>query len=56
MSKHFGESIGIDYTTRYFQMSTRLREKGFLKFNDIDIELSHLNLNVENVCLYQMNP
>jgi hypothetical protein len=24
-SKDFKESIGIDYTTRYFQMSTRLK-------------------------------
>ena len=25
LSKMFDESIGIDYTTRYFQMSTRLK-------------------------------
>jgi hypothetical protein len=25
LGKVFEESVGIDYTTRYFQMSTRLR-------------------------------
>lgn len=39
LSKTFKESIGVDYTTRYFQMSTRLKEKGVLKFKDIDISL-----------------
>lgn len=45
LGKVFEESIGIDYTTRYFQMSTRLRETGFLKFKDIDIDLKTLGLN-----------
>lgn len=37
-------------------MSTRLREKGFLKFKDIDIDLERMNINIENVTLLQMNP
>lgn len=52
----FEESIGIDYTTRYFQMSTRLRETGFLKFKDIDIDLKEMQLKSENVEFLQMNP
>lgn len=44
LGKSFKESWGIDYTTRYFQMSTRLREKKFLKFKDIDISLDALNI------------
>lgn len=44
LGKNFKESWGIDYTTRYFQMSTRLREKKFLKFKDIDISLDALNI------------
>jgi len=52
----FGESIGIDYTTRYFQMSTRLQETGFLKFKDIDIDLKKIDIHNSNVSLLQMNP
>jgi len=55
-SKTFAESIGIDYTTRYFQMSTRLREKGFLKFKDIDIDLRTMKIQEDRVSLFQMNP
>lgn len=44
LGKVFEESIGIDYTTRYFQMSTRLKEAGFLKFKDIDIDLKKMEI------------
>lgn len=44
LGKYFDESVGIDYTTRYFQMSTRLRETGFLKFKDIDIDLKKIEV------------
>lgn len=37
-------------------MSTRLKEKGFLKFKDIDIDLSKMNISSDNVSLFQMNP
>ena len=56
LGKIFGESIGIDYTTRYFQMSTRLQETGFLKFKDIDIDLKKLDIHNQNISLLQMNP
>jgi hypothetical protein len=56
LGKTFGESIGIDYTTRYFQMSTRLQETGFLKFKDIDIDLKKIDIHSSNVSLLQMNP
>lgn len=56
MSKVFKESIGVDYTTRYFQMSTRLKEKGFLKFKDIDISLEQLGIQADKFELFQMNP
>lgn len=56
LAKSFNESIGVDYTTRYFQMSTRLRQKGFLKFKDIDIDLKRMKIQIENVSLFQMNP
>jgi len=56
LGKMFGESIGIDYTTRYFQMSTRLQETGFLKFKDIDIDLKKIEIHNSNVSLLQMNP
>ena len=39
MGRIFKESIGIDYTSRYFQMSTRLKETGKIKISDIDIDL-----------------
>ena len=56
LGKIFNQSIGIDCTTRYFQMSSRLKETGFLKFKDIDINLKNLNIQEENVSLVQMNP
>ena len=56
LGKTFRESIGVDYTTRYFQMSTRLREKKFLKLKDIDIKLEDLHIDADKVELYQMNP
>ena len=37
-------------------MSTRLKETGFLKFKDIDIDLKELGLPCEKVSLLQMNP
>ena len=37
-------------------MSTRLKETGFLKFKDIDIDLDSLGIKNENVHLLQMNP
>ena len=37
-------------------MSTRLRESGYLKFKDIDIDLKEMGINCENVQLLQMNP
>ena len=39
LGRTFKHSIGIDYTCRYFQMSTRLKETGQLKYKDIDISL-----------------
>ena len=56
LGQFFHKSVGIDYTTRYFQMSTRLKEAGFLKFKDIDIDLKSMKLNSENVEFLQMNP
>lgn len=56
LGKTFRESIGVDYTTRYFQMSTRLREKKFLKVKDIDIKLEDLQIDADKVELFQMNP
>lgn len=37
-------------------MSTRLREKKFLKFKDIDITLDSLDIDPERAELFQMNP
>jgi hypothetical protein len=37
-------------------MSTRLREKGFLKFKDIDINLASMSIEAEKAALFQMNP
>lgn len=37
-------------------MSNRLKEKGFLKFKDIDIDLGRMNICCDNVGLLQMNP
>ena len=56
LSKMFDESIGIDYTTRYFQMSTRLKQTGFLKVKDIDVDLKQLGVDSQKVSLLQMNP
>lgn len=35
MSKYFSSAYGTDYSARFFQMTTRLYEKGFLKYKDI---------------------
>ena len=45
LGKYFKESIGVDYTARYFQMSSRLNDKGYLKFKDIDIDLKRMKLD-----------
>ena len=37
-------------------MSTRLREKGFLKFKDIDIHLATMSISAQKAQLFQMNP
>lgn len=37
-------------------MSTRLREKKFLKFKDIDIDLDTMNIDANKAELFQMNP
>lgn len=56
LSTLFGESVGMDYTTRYFQMATRLLQTGFLKFKDIDIDLKKMDMQTEKVSFVQMNP
>ena len=56
LGRTFRESIGVDYTSRYFQMSTRLRGKKFLKVKDIDISLEDLQIDADRVELFQMNP
>lgn len=37
-------------------MSTRLKESGFLKLKDIDIDLKDMNIRRDNVQFLQMNP
>jgi len=37
-------------------MSTRLKEAGYLKFKDIDINLKEMNIEGDNVHFLQMNP
>ena len=56
MSKYFAFSYGTDYSARYFQMATRLYEKGFLKYKDIEISTQELEINRNKIVLYQMNP
>jgi hypothetical protein len=56
LGKIYKESVGIDYNTRYFQMSSRLKETGCLKFKDIDIDLKNLDIKYQNVALMAMNP
>ena len=56
LGKLFKESVGIDYTTRYFQMSTRLKMFGFLKLKDVEIDLKSMKIEKDNVSFMQMNP
>jgi hypothetical protein len=44
LSKKFSTSYGIDYTARYFQMATRLHEQKWLKYRDVEIDLSKFDL------------
>ena len=37
-------------------MCTRIREKGFLKFKDIDINLASMSISAEKAELFQMDP
>ncbi|MCB0369982.1 MAG: hypothetical protein KDD45_11280 [Bdellovibrionales bacterium] len=37
-------------------MNTRLKECGYIKFKDIDIDLQRMDIKNENVQLLQMNP
>jgi|NOAtaT_6_FD_contig_31_6256806_length_747_multi_4_in_0_out_0_1 16S rRNA A1518/A1519 N6-dimethyltransferase RsmA/KsgA/DIM1 with predicted DNA glycosylase/AP lyase activity len=45
LGKIFKNSIGIDYTTRYFQMSIRLKNDKNLKIKDIDIDLEKIGID-----------
>ena len=45
LGKIFKESIGIDYTARYFQIVTKLKEKGKLSLSSFDIDLNELKLS-----------
>lgn len=56
MSKYFSHSYGVDYSARFFQMATRLYEKGYLKYKDIEIKMEDYHIIKENIVLYQMNP
>lgn len=56
LGRWFEESIGIDYTTRYFQILTKLKESGCLKYKDIAIDMKAMNLDHSNVQFFQMNP
>ena len=44
MSKYFQQSYGTDYSARFFQMATRLYDKSYLKYKDIEISLDNLNI------------
>ena len=39
LGRWFEESIGIDYTTRYFQILTKLKESGSLKYKDMAVDM-----------------
>lgn len=39
LSKHFLQSYGTDYSARFFQMATRLYEKGQLSYKGMEISL-----------------
>lgn len=56
MSKYFSSSYGVDYSARFFQMATRLYEKNYLKYKDIEIKMEDYHIIKENIVLYQMNP
>lgn len=56
MSKYYLQSYGTDYSARFFQMATRLYEKGFLKYKDMEISIKDMEIDRRKVVLYQMNP
>ncbi len=37
-------------------MATRLYEKGYLKYKDIEIKMEDYHIKKDNIVLYQMNP
>jgi hypothetical protein len=45
LSNNFSTSYGIDYTARYFQMATRLHEQKWLKYREIEIDLSKFEMS-----------
>lgn len=43
MSKHFKKSYGTDFSARFFQMVSRILEKGMLEYKDISISTQKIN-------------
>jgi len=56
LGKSFGEALGIDYTTRYFEMSSSLKKNGEYTLKDMHINLEKMGLSTKNVCFMQANP
>lgn len=56
MSKYFKKSYGTDFSARFFQMASRILEKGILEYKDFSITTEKINPIKENIMLYQVNP
>ena len=56
MSKYYQKAYGTDFSARFFQMVSRILEKGALQYKDINIDLEKINPIKDKVVLYQANP
>lgn len=56
MSKHFAKSYGTDYSTRYFQIVSKLFETGEIQYKGNKLSTEKINPKNQNVVLYQANP
>ena len=56
LSQYFKKTVGIDYTTRFIQMATKLKEDLSLSYKDINIDIKGPKLDVNSIEFWQMNP
>lgn len=56
MSKIFDVSEGVDFTSRFFQIASRIMEKGFLTYKGKEISIENDHYDIPKSRLIRMNP